>query len=758
VSFETFNFDETLLKAIEQAKFTRASKIQKLVIPEVLAGHDVIASAHSGSGKSASFVLPLIQILLNNKAFSPSADSFDIQDQNDEFIDEENHFEKNNEDNFLEGNADGNGNENGDEENSDLLHNAFEHNALENNQHEIFDSENLEPSVKPKNGPKVLILAPTRELANQISACIRRFTKDLGLRYGILVGGAPYPPQVRMLKKPVDFLVATPGRLLDHLKNNRVNFDKIEFLVIDEINRMIDMKMHADLLEIYSYIPKSQTLENGDIKLRQTLLFAGSLEGDSLENISKEFQNNPVRFELARSKHSYRNLHQSMYIADEGEHKLQLCNALVRQAFLDDSAINNIIIYSTQRENLDNLSAFLLNLFPEFVKENENLLNGPSNKRILLLVDEQNINESLLSIEMENLKIIHLDLPDDILVFLQRLEPAIDQESAQELCLLIGKNEWPMLHQIERYIGKTLSRKKIEGLEPVSTEPSVSSQISSGKFTNQTKNRNPYSGRRQNKSTSQKSNPRNRNQNQHFVASSQVEASELYFENMDSNDIYNEQLKGNVIDTGNKAPLRKKGQRTTNTKNHSQTPRANSPRSDSPRSNSLRSNSPQSNGAQNNGARINKTAKPSNKGRKKQKQQNPQQNFNNPQLAGNSFTAVTAVDDRDLSWKQYITNISNGNAPSKTANKKFRSKHGSQKGGFDLNHSPMAISAKKVRDIAKNEEWASEKKEAAKPSVQIRVKAPVKIKGTLDIINNDTQKSYSDFDAERIDGKLGINK
>src|SRR5690606_31845656 len=131
------------------------------------------------------------------------------------------------------------------------------------------------------------------------------------------------------------------------------------------------------------------------------------------------------------------------------------------------------------------------------------------------------------------------------------------------------------------------------------------------------------------------------------------------------------------------------------------------------------------------------------KNRNHRQHKKPQQNSNNPQLGGNNFNSIAAVDDRDLSWKQYISNISNGNAPSKTANKKFRNQHSSQN-GFDLNHSPMAISAKKVRDLAKNEAWAAEKKEADKPSVQIRVKGSVKAKSAIESHNlshQDNQKN-----------------
>jgi ATP-dependent RNA helicase SrmB len=607
MSFEPFNFNENLLEAIEQAQFTKASKIQQLVIPEVLEGKDILASAHSGSGKSASFVLPLIQRLLNSPRQTNS-------------------------------------------------------------------SEASEEESESKAGARVLILTPTRELANQVSACIRRFTKEMELRYGILVGGAPYPPQVRMLKKPIDFLVATPGRLLDHIKNDRVNFSDIEYLVIDELNRMLDMGMTSDVEEIISHLP---SIEEG--ASRQTLIFSGSLEGEELKNFSEKYQNNAQHFELVKSKQSYRSLQQSTYISDEGDHKFKLCKALVETA-----DTKHIAIFGSSDEHLGEAIDFIEAQLSGSQRNSSKLELPDSGKTIFFLNDESSQRDDLEN--TENLKIIHLDLPDDVLIFLQRLEIATEQKSEQELCLLIGKNEWPMLHQIERYIGKTLSRKKIEGLEPESTEPKVSSKLSGSRNNaqnknaqnknTQSKNRNPYSGRRQNAQGGSKK-PKNKNASNGSNGGGQ-----------------------------NKNHKQKKGKQN-------------------------KQNRPQGQG----------------QGQQGQQGQNGNQVYNDP-----------FMDDRDLSWKQYISNISSGKggntgSGNKNANRKYRKRQSGQNSNFDINNSPMAISAKSLKDMNNsNDEWIEQ--EDKKPDVQIRVKGQGKTRNSQD----SSDKSLNDADGNRIGGKLGINK
>lgn len=663
--FETFNLDSRILHSIKQAGFLQASKIQQLSIPEILASKDVLASSHSGTGKSAAFIIPLIQkLLLEHPKTAPEQ----ITDGEDS--DSKNNF------NTLEQSA-GNPaylpNSQLMETQSDAFQNTFkDEDATENS------------STKNERGPRIIILTPTREMANQVSACIRRFSNDCQLRYGILVGGAPYPPQVRMLKKPIDFLVATPGRLIDHIKNERVNFSRVQCLVIDELSRMLDMGMLNDIKEIHQHIPQPI----------QTLFFSSSLEGDNIREISQSLQNNPVRIELARGKKSYRQLKQSMYITDEGEHKFKVCQALIAsdsEKDGDSKIFETVLIFSPQQERLQLLSNFLIAANFQQTASNLNILLSSKGQKIILLSDDQN-SSSIFENESVNdkgneqsVRLIHLDLPEDNQRVLKRLDLILNSAENSDVNILVGHQDWSVLHQLERFIGKTIVRKKIAGLEPESSEPTVGTHKSSvEKTTHKTKNRNPYSGRRNNKSPAhQKS------------------------------------------ETGAKKQTKQKPR----TPQHEMAEKQNA--------NSFKTNPV-------------RTQKP--KGRNKN---NPRKTIKEagPQ-SGNTFQGDTHLDERELSWKQYISNISSGNA-SKNVNKKFRKQQGNHT-GFDLNHSPMAINTKKIRDMQPEDRWIDEAKEN-KPSVQIRVKSQTKTREQLSN-KQEEPKNTDTQDSDRIGGKLGINK
>jgi len=636
VLFETFNLDSRILTSIKQAGFPQASKIQQLSIPEILAGKDVLASSHSGTGKSAAFIIPLVQKLL-------------LEHPKD--LSEQNSFEN-------------------EATNSSENFNHLTETGDEYTTHPFTDEELPSENLAGKNerGPRIIILTPTREMANQVSACIRRFSNDCQLRYGILVGGAPYPPQVRMLKKPIDFLVATPGRLIDHIKNDRVNFSRVQCLVIDELSRMIDMGMQNDIKEIRQHI--SQPI--------QTLLFSSSLEGEVIQEISQSLQHNPVKIELARGKQSYRQLKQAMYITDEGEHKFKVCRALIETDIEKDSdskIFSSVLICSHQQERLQQLGRFLIAADFQADENNENILLSAKGQKIYLLSD--NDNSVYTSGNEQQIRLIHLDLPEDNQQILKRLDMILDIAANCEVNILVGSNDWSVLHQLERFIGKTIVRKRIPGLEPESSEPTVGTHKSSGeKTTHKTKNRNPYSGRRNNKNPSHQ-------KNEH-------------------------------------KPKKQALQKQQPTQHEAATQQ----NANSFKSGPLKNNNPKN--------------RNKNKQRNKTKVAGPQ--------SGNTFHGDTHLDERELSWKQYISNISSGN-PSKNANKKYR-KHQGNHTGFDLNNSPMAINTKKIRDMQPEDRWVDENKEN-KPNVQIRVKSPLKPRD---------QTPNKQDDSDRIGGKLGINK
>ncbi|MGH8659966.1 MAG: DEAD/DEAH box helicase [Gammaproteobacteria bacterium] len=145
----------------------------------------------------------------------------------------------------------------------------------------------LSPPAIHGRGPRVLVLTPTRELANQVNEVIRQLGRYTSLKTGTIVGGLAYPPQERMLSKPLDLLVATPGRLMDHMERRRVDFSRLELFVLDEADRMLDMGFIDDVKRIAAAIPTDP----------QTLLFSAILEGEILK-VAAKLLKEPARVQM----------------------------------------------------------------------------------------------------------------------------------------------------------------------------------------------------------------------------------------------------------------------------------------------------------------------------------------------------------------------------------------------------------------------------------------------------------------------------
>jgi superfamily II DNA/RNA helicase len=200
VSFKTLGLSEEILKSIEEVGYENPSEIQKQAIPQVLMGRDILGCAQTGTGKTASFMLPLVEILSTGQSKSRM--------------------------------------------------------------------------------PRSLILAPTRELAMQVSEDFKLFNKYLKLQMALLIGGVSFSEQDSKLAKGVDVLVATPGRLLDHIERGKVILKDVKILVIDEADRMLDMGFIPDIEKITKLLPK----------IRQTLFFSATLSQE-IRHIGEKFFN-----------------------------------------------------------------------------------------------------------------------------------------------------------------------------------------------------------------------------------------------------------------------------------------------------------------------------------------------------------------------------------------------------------------------------------------------------------------------------------
>lgn len=194
--------------------------------------------------------------------------------------------------------------------------------------------------AKPMKQTRILILTPTRELAAQITKAASLYGKFLQFKIVSLVGGMSYHHQIKDLSRGADIIVATPGRLLDHIERQRVDLSNIEMLVLDEADRMLDMGFIEDVEYIAKLTPNN----------RQTLLFSATVD-NKLTTIVKHLLKNPVRIDLSDKKVTAPQIKQELYKANNTQHKSRLL-----KHFLNDANIYKAIIFSATKINADKLA------------------------------------------------------------------------------------------------------------------------------------------------------------------------------------------------------------------------------------------------------------------------------------------------------------------------------------------------------------------------------------------------------------------
>lgn len=201
-----------------------------------------------------------------------------------------------------------------------------------------------QPSFRNNVGPQVLVLVPTRELAMQVAEEAKKFSKHVPrVKTVCIYGGVPYPLQRRALAGRYEILVATPGRLMDHMEQGRVDLSRIKMLVLDEADRMLDMGFVSAVEHISAAIPTS----------KQTLLFSATIDKKILP-ISKKLQNNPFQIEVAISKQTRENIEQRLYYVDGLSHKMRLLENL-----LETTDIQQSIVFTSTVHQANSLSDHL---------------------------------------------------------------------------------------------------------------------------------------------------------------------------------------------------------------------------------------------------------------------------------------------------------------------------------------------------------------------------------------------------------------
>jgi ATP-dependent RNA helicase RhlE len=244
IPFSSVGLAESILRAVAEKGYTTMSPIQAAAIPHVLAGRDVMGAAQTGTGKTAAFVLPLLQRMLKHETSS------------------------------------------------------------------------LSPARHPV---RALVLTPTRELADQIQDNVKQYAKYTQLRSTVVFGGIDIKPQIAELRKGVEILTATPGRLLDHIEMKSAVLNQVEYVVLDEADRMLDIGFLPDLQRILSFLPKQ----------RITLLFSATFSPE-IKRLAATYLQNPILVEVARPNETATNVEQLFFSVHEDD-KSRVLRQLVRQ-------------------------------------------------------------------------------------------------------------------------------------------------------------------------------------------------------------------------------------------------------------------------------------------------------------------------------------------------------------------------------------------------------------------------------------------
>ncbi|HEZ6732421.1 TPA: DEAD/DEAH box helicase [Neisseria meningitidis] len=377
IKFADLNLDKNILSAVSSEGYESPTPIQAQAIPSALEGRDIMASAQTGSGKTAAFLLPTLQRLTKR-------------------------------------------------------------------------------SEKPGKGPRALVLTPTRELAAQVEKNALAYAKNMRwFRTVSIVGGASFGYQTRALSKPVDLIVATPGRLMDLMQSGKVDFERLEVLILDEADRMLDMGFIDDIETIVEATPTD----------RQTLLFSATWDG-AVGKLARKLTKDPEIIEVERVDDQGKIEEQLLY-CDDMRHKNRLLDHILR-----DADIDQCVIFTSTKAMTEVIADELYE--KGFAA---NCLHGdmPQGWRNRTLMDLRKGRCKILvatdvaarGIDVPTIThVINYDLPKQAEDYVHRIGRTGRAGRTGIAITFAEVNEYVKVHKIEKYINRKLPELTIEGMEP----------------------------------------------------------------------------------------------------------------------------------------------------------------------------------------------------------------------------------------------------------------------------------------------------
>jgi superfamily II DNA/RNA helicase len=313
------------------------------------------------------------------------------------------------------------------------------------------------------SGPRVLVLTPTRELAQQVEKAVQTYGKALrGLNTACLVGGAPMFAQIKQLQRQCDVVVATPGRLLDHLNRRKVKLSDVEVLILDEADRMLDMGFAEDIDAIVAATPAK----------RQTLLFSATLDG-VVGNLASRLTRNPQRIEIEVAQQDRGQIEQRLMFADDLGHKGRLLHAL-----LGEEGMNQAVVFTATKRSADELSLSLQEkgisaaaLHGDMHQTQRNrTLDRLRQGRIGVLVAT---DVAARGIDVAGIShVINFDPPRQAEDYVHRIGRTGRAGRDGIAITLSGPRETGLIRAIERFTGDRLEVHTIAGMEPSPRKPS----------------------------------------------------------------------------------------------------------------------------------------------------------------------------------------------------------------------------------------------------------------------------------------------
>lgn len=393
MTFKQLNLAEPILQALQNEGYTNPTPIQSEAIPHILEGKDLLGCAQTGTGKTAAFSIPIIQLLLNQK-------------------------------------------------------------------------EN-----KQIKGIKALILTPTRELAIQIGDSFTAYGRYTGLRHTTIFGGVSQKAQTDALKKGVDILIATPGRLLDLINQGFINLSTLRFFVLDEADRMLDMGFIHDIKRVLTLLPKQ----------RQSLFFSATMPKE-IANLAGSILKNPVTVEVTPVSSTVDTIEQSVYYVNKPEKRELLIE------LLKDKSMESVLVFARTKHGADKLAKSLtrVGIRTEAIhgeksqNARQRALNSFKNHSVRVLV-ATDIAARGIDVDMLS-HVINYELPNVPETYVHRIGRTGRAGNSGIAIAFCDSEEKQLLRDIHKLIGKNIPVVKNHPFAPLNFSEKAPEQQKKTKF------------------------------------------------------------------------------------------------------------------------------------------------------------------------------------------------------------------------------------------------------------------------------------